>query len=178
LEGIDMAETKCIRLGKKDAILAKWRKLVLKKGDRLQSLIIKKAILYYLKTGRYLEIGKIYFDPQNIEPVGATINVWLDDEPELLEWVKKMETQKVKITKVFKEILHNCITIVPDEKEEFIHGYYDILLELNNVANVARNNESYKPPEETRYSPIKEQKPKNIDKNNNPINILGLNVRS
>lgn len=119
---------KSIAIGKKDAVINKWRLEVIKDGDRKLSFLIKQALLSYLKDEKFIEIGKIHFNPSiDIPTEKEHINLWLDDSPELAEWADQLQKEGLKVTKVFKEIILRSITIVSDNEEEFIPSYYDFI---------------------------------------------------
>lgn len=130
---------KSIALGKKDAVLYKWRTTVLEKEERILSFIIKRALLTFVREGSFLEIGRIHFNPEkDIPNEKARINLWLDDIPELVEWTKDLENKNIAVTKAYKGVLQRCIKIVPANEKIYIPSYYDFigidsLIGLNNI---------------------------------------------
>jgi hypothetical protein len=133
---------KSIAVGKKDAILFKWKMTVRDqenrqdREDRLVSFIIKQALLSFVQTGTFIEIGRIHFNPRtDIVKNNARINLWLDDFPELIEWTKTLENRQIVVTKAYKEVLLHCITIVPEDEEEYIPSYYDFVKHSSGIIN-------------------------------------------
>lgn len=133
------ATVKCISVGKKDAVFNKWRLAVLENGERALAFTIKKALLAYVLEQKFIDLGCIHFDPETDKVNGRkTVNIILDDTPDLIKWVELLEKENLKSSKVFKEIIVNCIRIVPQDQEEHIPRYYDFVMAAsnNNLASI------------------------------------------
>lgn len=129
---------KSIGIGKKDAIIHKWRETVKNQEERMVSFIVKQALLSFVKTGNFIEVGRIHFDPKKDVVSGRLppINLWLDDTPELIEWVNVLNDKKIPISKAVKEILHRSIKVVPTNEDEYIPSYYDFMQQTNSVIQI------------------------------------------
>lgn len=139
----------CIALGRRDAILKKWCSMIVEQDDDKLSYMIKQALTIYIRDNVYIEIGRIHFNHEMDEMKDYkknSITFGINDAPELIEWIEEVNKVRGRKSKYIRNILMNCITIIPDNEEEYIPSYYDVLNftlnKQNNVKKVSLSNHS------------------------------------
>ncbi len=116
----------CIWLGPRDALLNAWLKAP---GNRYKSLMIGKAIEYYLDTGRYLCIGAV--NPLSADIKSKHTSIVVPAKTRAEEWYKEISSQAGSLaSRQLKGLLQNCIMY--SDGENWIPEPYERLREIEN----------------------------------------------
>lgn len=121
-------DRKAICIDKKSAVLYKWYATILSRNENDASYFIKQALLYYIRYSKFVCIGKIHFD-RNHDFVDRLrrINLYLVDVPEIQEWFRSLRNSNINPSAAIRQVLTNCIVIVPDSEEEWLPTYLDFI---------------------------------------------------
>ncbi len=114
-----------IYIGNRDSILYAWHRRASELRSGSVSTIIKFALRAYVKTGSFCCIGKVHAS-SNAKKV-IPVPIYTGDAPELMEWLKKVSNSHVKKADVVKEILQRSIQIIPEEEEEWLPSWMDMV---------------------------------------------------
>lgn len=124
--------TKTITLGKKDVIIAIWVKKVKEENEVGKlSFLIKQALSYYVRNKTFICVGKVCLKHMDDVKENIRVNCWMDDIPEVVEWLNSLAARHLKQNSVIRDILKHSIEIVEDESEEWIPSYVDVELQIN-----------------------------------------------
>lgn len=122
-----MIQRKPIRLGERDGDLIKWVTLVSKQDNKKVHYLIKQALVSYINNGKFVEIGRIKYNPSSSERCSEPlpINLWVKDSKTIQNWMKSLAEKQVNVSVMVREIMRKSITIINDEQEEWIPDYLD-----------------------------------------------------
>lgn len=115
-------------LGKRDNVIAAWIELVIGQGGNF-SRSVDYAIVYFAKTGKYLNLGNISLIPSEI---GATAkNIYFAENSPAVEWLAERKRNGEKEATSIKRILRRCLTQNEDQENCItgIDDLYDIVQE-------------------------------------------------
>lgn len=126
----------CIPLRKGDVVLERWNTKAKEKEGGIRSILIREALIYYSKTGKFMDIGHVYVMDSSVVQGKVLINTWIEGSEELKIWLQSLNKGR-ELTKLVREILRNCITVVSTLEEEWIPGYLDIDRYKRTLGNVS-----------------------------------------
>ena len=111
-----------------DAVLCRWADEVTKKYPKYVSTFAKRAILHYITTGEYLNLGSIpggeYLN-YNFLKETYCITVLRDDI--INEWTGLLKSEGVRVTMAIKDILINSLMITEEETSAKIKSYGELI---------------------------------------------------
>lgn len=124
-----MKETRnimAIRARKRDVVLNKWWRAVKDEEEGLLSILIREAVLHYIRTKSFKDIGHIYVSKED-EALSQThsINVWIGGCEEIKDWISGLD-KNCNLAQLLREILRRSITLVSSPTEEWIPGYLEM----------------------------------------------------
>lgn len=117
-----------VRVRKKDAYFAHWLYVVKKQDVRgLMGFLIKQLLIHYINYGEIVCVGKIHYSEEEFNNASKVpvISTYVDDSPEILEWLKQLKASKSKMGAVIRDILKLSIEIIPDNEPEWIPSFFD-----------------------------------------------------
>ena len=109
-----------ITLSKSDLLIIAWKRKALKAGQEAMGTLVKDAILSFIETGEFIDIGHIHFNPEK-ETVtkGDSIPLQTARTPIINQWINANVEAGLGISGPIKLLLHECIKVIPDDEAEY-----------------------------------------------------------
>lgn len=123
-----MLKRKSLRISSRDTILLRWIELASKDEPDMKKVkyLIKQAVVSYIRDRKFIEIGRIHYDPSNLKDYESVDMVlWVKDSKILVEWLESLSRESVNSGAIVREILRKSIRVVPESEEEWIPEYFD-----------------------------------------------------
>lgn len=121
-----MMDVLTIPMSKRDILVYQFKTKVDQLEDRGRlSFLIKFALLHYIKTGTFVTIGKIRYNPHEQYVSNQKIALYIKDTPEIGTWVQRLKQENNRSNRVIIEIVSKSISVVDDPSEEWIMSYYE-----------------------------------------------------
>ena len=115
-----------IRARKRDVVLNKWWRTVKDEEEGLLSILIREAVLHYIRTKSFKDIGHIYVSKEDEAfSQSHSINVWIGGCEEIKNWISGLD-KNCNLAQLLREILRHSITLVSSPSEEWIPGYLEM----------------------------------------------------
>ena len=109
-----------ITLTNSDKLIAEWKSKALAAGQEKMSVLVKNAILNFIETGEFLDIGHIHFHPDNVEvKKGNVISLQTVRTPLISRWIEENRAAGLDVSGPIKLLLSKCISVVPDTEKEY-----------------------------------------------------------
>lgn len=148
-----------IRIRKRDVVLNRWWRVVKAKEEGLLSIFIREAILHYIRTQSFKDIGHIYVSKEDeVLSQPHCINVWIGGCEEIKNWISE-RNENCSLSQLLREILRRSITLVSSPSEEWIPGYLEMEDGLPLESIPVRGKDEI--PVVDKEEPIKQEEPKN-----------------
>ncbi len=138
--------------GKADTKLNAWLSSPL---NTCKSHLIREAVEYFARTGKYYLIGKVHEPEKGQIRNGKVCNISIPQNSDFEKWYNTELEKGRSIAPVVKKILYN--SIVYTEGEEFIPSRYDDLLEVDENLKKSSINGKHGEKEEKQEEPKKEK---------------------
>ena len=126
-----------ITLSESDLLIIAWKRKIMEAKPSEMSALIKDAILTFIETGTFIDIGHIHFNPeQEIFKKGNSIVLLTARTPIINDWINENVKEGLGISQPIKILLKECIKVVPEEQEEYfllrlLHQHLPPLLALS-----------------------------------------------
>lgn len=109
-----------ITLSESDLLIIAWKRKIMEAKPSEMSALIKDAILTFIETGTFIDIGHIHFNPeQEIFKKGNSIVLLTARTPIINDWINENVKEGLGISQPIKILLKECIKVVPEEEEEY-----------------------------------------------------------
>ena len=131
-----------IRLSSSDKLLIVWKQKVAQQKKNAVAKLVKYAILNFIETGNFINIGRIHFHSENVTVnKDDTIIIQTVKTPLITQWIEANKAVGLGVSEPIKLILQECISIIPDTELE----YLPVTLEesqqhKNNMLSIMREN--------------------------------------
>lgn len=109
-----------ITLSKNDKLIASWKRKAICAKQEEMSTLVRNAILTFIETGTFLDIGHIHFHPED-ETVKLYDSIVLQTArtPIVREWIEANVADGLGVSGPIKVLLNECIKVVSDDVAEW-----------------------------------------------------------
>lgn len=111
-----------------DAVLCRWADEVTKKYPKYVSTFAKRAILHYITTGEYLNLGIIPGGEYlHYDFLKETYCIAVSRDEIINEWTDLLKAEGVRVNMAIKDILLNSLTIADEDIPARIKSYGELI---------------------------------------------------
>lgn len=115
-----MGKRYTITLSSSDKLIATWKSKALKANQEKMGTLVKKAILAFIESGEFIDIGHIHFNPDNVTvKKGDFIPLQTARTPIIDRWIEENRAAGLDVSSPIKLLLTKCIKIIPETEDEF-----------------------------------------------------------
>lgn len=109
-----------IALSKSDKLIACWKRKALQAKQEEMSTLVRNAVLNFIETGTFLDIGHIHFNPEEetVTPYDCIV-LQTARTPLVREWIEANDSAGLGIGGPIKVLLNECIKVIAEDEKEW-----------------------------------------------------------